>query len=73
MLERDVGSQILDCLENGVCQWPKLEGRFPQVSGIRFAFDGQKPPGKRIDQEFVKIGDEYLHLGKKEAHSIAYC
>merc|ERR1712106_1219894 len=42
--------------------WPKLEGRFPQVSGINFAFDPSKPPGSRVDQEFVKIGDEYLDL-----------
>lgn len=25
------GEQILEALENGVSQWPKLEGRFPQV------------------------------------------
>lgn len=25
------GQQLLGCLENGVCMWPKLEGRFPQV------------------------------------------
>lgn len=25
------GDQILEALENGVSQWPKLEGRFPQV------------------------------------------
>lgn len=59
------GSQVLECLENGVSQWPKLEGRFPQVSGIRFAFDSQKSPGSRVDKEFVKIGDEYLDLSKK--------
>jgi 5'-nucleotidase len=58
------GSQIINCLENGVSQWPKLEGRFPQVSGISFAFDGSKPPGSRIDPQFIKIGDEYLHPDK---------
>uniref|UniRef100_A0A0K2SW39 AGAP007730PAlike [Tribolium castaneum] n=3 Tax=Lepeophtheirus salmonis TaxID=72036 RepID=A0A0K2SW39_LEPSM len=54
------GAQVLKCLENGVSQWPKLEGRFPQVSGIQFAFDPSKPPGSRVDEQFVKIGDEYL-------------
>lgn len=54
----------MQCLENGVSQWPKLEGRFPQVSGISFAFDGSKPPGSRIDPQFIKIGDEYVHPGK---------
>lgn len=50
------GSQIIEALENGVSQYPKLEGRFPQVSGIRFAFDPSKPSGKRVDPKFVKIG-----------------
>lgn len=27
------GQQVLDALENGVSQHPKLEGRFPQVLG----------------------------------------
>lgn len=40
--------------------YPKLEGRFPQVAGISFAFDPQQPPGKRIDPQLVRIGDEYL-------------
>jgi len=55
------GSQIIRCLENGVSMHPKLEGRFPQVSGISFAFDGEKPAGQRIDPAYIKIGDEYLN------------
>eukprot|EP00090_Calanus_glacialis_P005153 TRINITY_DN13964_c1_g1_i1.p1 TRINITY_DN13964_c1_g1~~TRINITY_DN13964_c1_g1_i1.p1 ORF type:complete len:276 (-),score=77.76 TRINITY_DN13964_c1_g1_i1:185-946(-) len=54
------GDQIHQALENGVSQWPKLEGRFPQVSGITFAFDPSKPAGSRVDAEYVKVGDEYL-------------
>lgn len=54
------GSQIIDCLENGVSMHPKLEGRFPQVSGVSFAFDPDKPAGKRVDPAYIKIGDEYL-------------
>lgn len=56
------GFQIWKALENGVSQWPKLEGRFPQVSGIRFAFDPRKEPKNRIDPRHIKIGDEYLDL-----------
>ena len=59
------GEQIWKALENGVCQWPKLEGRFPQVSGMRFAFDPRKPPKQRIDPKHIKIGDEYLDLTQK--------
>ena len=54
------GDQLHQALENGVSQWPKLEGRFPQVSGITFAFDPSKPPGHRVDPDYVKVGDEYL-------------
>ncbi|GFY40213.1 hypothetical protein TNIN_453771 [Trichonephila inaurata madagascariensis] len=59
------GEQIYLALENGVSQYPKLEGRFPQVSGISFAFDPKKPPGKRIDPHYIKIGDEYLDMNQK--------
>ncbi|KAJ3649294.1 hypothetical protein Zmor_021046 [Zophobas morio] len=56
------GQQVLQALENGVCMYPKLEGRFPQVAGVSFAFDPTKPPGQRVDPSFVRIGDEYLNL-----------
>lgn len=59
------GEQIWKALENGVSQWPKLEGRFPQVSGIRFAFDPSKPAKQRIDPKYIKVGDEYLNLNAK--------
>lgn len=56
------GKQIIEILENGVSKYPALEGRFPQVAGISFAFDPKKPPGERVDPAFVRIGDEYLNL-----------
>ncbi len=42
------GAELLAALENGVSQYPKLEGRFPQVSGMVFEFDATKPAGARI-------------------------
>ncbi len=54
------GTQLVEALENGVSQYPKLEGRFQQVAGLRFAFDPSKQPGSRIDPKFVKVGDEYI-------------
>ena len=54
------GEQIMKCLENGVSKYPKLEGRFPQVSGLSFEFDGSKAPGERVDRLSVKIGDEFV-------------
>lgn len=47
-------------MENAVSQYPKLEGRFPQVAGVSFAFDPTMPPGNRVDPNLVRIGDEYL-------------
>ena len=39
------GSLYIDALENGLSMYPKYEGRFPLVSGIRFQFDTRKEPG----------------------------
>jgi 5'-nucleotidase len=72
------GDQVIDVLENGVSQWPKMEGRFPQVSGVCFEFDGSKPSGSRVNRASIQIGGsdldmereyklvtkEYLSLGK---------
>lgn len=41
------GAGLWSALENGVSGWP-TDGRFPQVSGLRFAFDPSKPVGSRI-------------------------
>ncbi|XP_061724374.1 snake venom 5'-nucleotidase isoform X2 [Cydia pomonella] len=54
------GADVLQALENSVSQYPSLEGRFPQVAGISFAFDPTKPVGSRVAEQVVKIGDEYL-------------
>ena len=42
------GALIREALENGVGQVERAAGRFPQVSGLAFAFDPRKPPGSRI-------------------------
>lgn len=42
------GRQIKQALENGVSRLDGEEGRFPQVSGIRFSYDGRKPVGLRV-------------------------
>ena len=40
-------------MENSVSQWPKKEGRFAQVSGLRFEFDGSLPAGARVAHDSV--------------------
>jgi len=52
--------QILGVLENSVSKLPALEGRFCQVSHIKFHYDITKPPGQRIDPSTLYIdGDPY--------------
>ncbi len=45
---RLAGASIREALENGVGQVERASGRFPQVSGLAFAFDPRKPTGSRI-------------------------
>ncbi|KAH7083327.1 Metallo-dependent phosphatase-like protein [Paraphoma chrysanthemicola] len=52
------GKAIFDALENGVSNYPALEGRFPQVSNISFETDYSKPPHSRIQN--VTVGGEPL-------------
>lgn len=59
------GEVLYRALENGVSSFPKLEGRFPQVSGVSFCFNSERPPGSRVDPRLVRIGDEWLSLTEK--------
>lgn len=56
------GSQVLLALENGVSQVEKGSGRFPQVSGLTFAFDPSAEPGKRVSE--VMVGGAPLEADK---------
>ncbi|CEM27002.1 unnamed protein product [Vitrella brassicaformis CCMP3155] len=49
------GRQLHAALENGVSLVPRFEGRFPQVSGIRFGFDPSKPAGSRVEFSTVMV------------------
>ncbi|KUI63462.1 Trifunctional nucleotide phosphoesterase protein YfkN [Cytospora mali] len=53
------GKAIREALENGVSMYPALEGRFPQVSNIKFTFDPKKPVGERVLEVDI-AGDGYL-------------
>jgi 2',3'-cyclic-nucleotide 2'-phosphodiesterase (5'-nucleotidase family) len=48
------GEDILAALENGVSQVEDGAGRFPQVSGLTFAFDASKPAGSRVTDVEVR-------------------
>ena len=49
------GATLLAALENAVSKWPATEGRFCQVSGIKFSFDPSRPAGARIAAESVTV------------------
>ncbi|KAL9010180.1 MAG: hypothetical protein Q9173_004861 [Seirophora scorigena] len=57
------GDAIRRALENSVALVPALEGRYCQMSGIRFAYDGSSPPGKRVKWAETMAGA--LAAGKK--------
>jgi 5'-nucleotidase / UDP-sugar diphosphatase len=56
------GSQILLALENGVSQVEKGAGRFPQVSGLTYAFDAAAEAGSRVSE--VMVGGAALEADK---------
>ncbi|OJJ50117.1 hypothetical protein ASPZODRAFT_128727 [Penicilliopsis zonata CBS 506.65] len=56
VLLRVSGRALFDALENGVSQLPALEGRFAQVSNIRYGFRPDAPPGARLT--YATVGGE---------------
>jgi 2',3'-cyclic-nucleotide 2'-phosphodiesterase/3'-nucleotidase len=47
------GAQVVQALENGVSQVAEGGGRFPQVSGVAFAYDPTVPVGGRVREVTV--------------------
>ncbi|KAL8727549.1 MAG: hypothetical protein Q9166_005954 [cf. Caloplaca sp. 2 TL-2023] len=52
------GRAIWEALENSVALVPALEGRYSQVSGIRFCYNTSFPPGSRV--RWVEVADAPL-------------
>ena len=59
------GAQVLEALENGVSMYPRLEGRFPAVSGVSFTFDAELPPGSRVVPGSVRVGGAPLDMTRQ--------
>jgi len=59
------GAQLIEALENGVSTFPKTEGRFPCVAGVKFQFNSQKPPGERVVRDTITVDGEALSLEKE--------
>ena len=70
------GKAIWDALDNGISNYPALEGRFPQVSNIHFVADYSQPPMSRIvsasiggepidfEREYTLVTRGYMGRGK---------
>lgn len=50
---RVTGRQLWDALENSVSEFPKQEGRFPQLAGIRLEWNPDAPPGNRVRKVYT--------------------
>lgn len=59
------GANLWKALENGVGGNYPADGRFPQVSGIKFSFDSSKPVGSRI-VEVTKLDGTAIAKDSKE-------
>lgn len=47
------GRLIIETLEHGVSAVEQEEGRFPQVSGLAFAYSASSPPGSRVREILI--------------------
>ncbi|KAL8697898.1 MAG: hypothetical protein Q9201_006867 [Fulgogasparrea decipioides] len=52
------GKAIREALENSVVLVPALEGRYCQVSGVRFSYNASLPPGSRV--LWVEVANQLL-------------
>jgi 5'-nucleotidase len=56
------GADLLAAIEHGLAQGAGGAGRFPQVAGIRFAWDPTAPPGSRVRSAEVAAGGRFAPL-----------
>lgn len=64
------GEAVVAALENGVSQVEEGAGRFPQVAGLKFAFDLSKPAGERISDVMVQEGDSFVPIDPSKTYGV---
>jgi 2',3'-cyclic-nucleotide 2'-phosphodiesterase (5'-nucleotidase family) len=64
------GGQIISALENGVSRVEELEGRFPQVAGLRFVWAPSAAPGSRVISVEVEKDGEYRPIDPTATYRI---
>ncbi|MBD3677266.1 MAG: 5'-nucleotidase C-terminal domain-containing protein [Rhodobacteraceae bacterium] len=64
------GATLVAALENGVSQVEEGGGRFPQVAGLKFAFDPAAPAGSRVSEVMVDEGAGYVPVGADKVYGV---
>lgn len=66
------GQELYEALENSVSQYPEHDGRFLQVSGVKFKFDPNQPAGQRVWLvEVLNQEGEYVPLDLEASYTVA--
>ena len=65
------GQEIIDSLEHGVSGVETEEGRFAQVSGLKYSFDKDLPSGSRILDVNVKTENGYEDIDPDAMYTVA--
>jgi 5'-nucleotidase/UDP-sugar diphosphatase len=64
------GADVRTALENGVSQVEEGAGRFPQVAGLRFAWNPAAAPGARIVSAEVDMGGAWVPLDPAQRYGV---
>lgn len=65
---RITGKQLWEALENSVSEYPKQEGRFPQLSGVRLEWNPDAPSGNRVRRVYtVRKGAHYAPNARRRS------
>lgn len=56
------GEQLVQAMEHGLRLYPEQNGGFPQVAGMKLAFDPAAEPGRRVTA--LSVGDVPVESGK---------
>jgi len=67
------GTHLITALESGISRYKgdSGTGRFPQVAGLRYSFDPQKPAGSRLISVEVKTETGYSPIDPTQIYKIA--
>ena len=65
------GQEIIDSLEHGVSSVETEQGRFAQVSGLKYSFDKDLPSDERILDVNVKTEDGYKDIDPEATYTVA--